>query len=255
MCILFIAINQHKDFPLIIAANRDEFYRRPTHTSAFWPDVPHMLAGKDLQAGGTWMGVTRQGKLSALTNIRAPETVNPQARTRGELVANFLSRDITAAEYLQQIQMTRTQYNGYNLLFGDWHSLFVYNNHLNEVSKLEQGVYGLSNANLNSDWPKVNSGMRVLADYCRDDHDFEHEHLFDLLKDSTRADDANLPQTGVPLELERALSSIYIRLPEYGTRSSTVLTVDKHQHLLWLERTYDENGHNLNQKNVSFSLK
>jgi uncharacterized protein with NRDE domain len=254
MCILFVAVNQHKDYPLIIAANRDEFFARPTSASHFWPDSATLLAGKDQQAGGTWMGITRNGRLAALTNIRDPKRINENAITRGELLTQYLQGHHSQQEYLRKLQNSSTQYNGYNLLFGPWHSLQVYNNHLNKVEQLTAGVYGLSNASLNSPWPKINKGTLHLAEYCHDGHAIESENLFALLKDMHQAQDLELPRTGIPIEWERRLSSIFIQGEDYGTRSSTVLLVDKNQQISWQERTFDRQAHCIEQKNYNFQL-
>lgn len=254
MCILFIAIEQHQDYPLIIAANRDEFFDRPTMASHFWEQDSDLLAGKDEMAGGTWMGATKQGRIASLTNIRDPKRMMDNARTRGELVKNFLTSDVSKQNYYDELRSSAPQYNGYNLLFGNWDDLVVYNNHLDTYESLKKGVYGLSNANLNSPWPKINKGMQALDAYCYDGHDIDPEVLFALLQDRHIADDELLPKTGVPLEWERKLSSIFINTEGYGTRSSTVLMVDKHQHLFWYERTYNELTECVDKRQFDFKI-
>ena len=238
MCILFIAVNQHPKYPLIIAANRDEFHKRPTAVSHFWPNHSELLAGKDLEAGGTWMGINKQGRIAALTNIRAPGKERLNATTRGELVTHFLTDNKSSSEYLSRLQNTHEQYNGYNLLYGDFKDLHVYNNFENAVYTLGDGVYGLSNASLDIPWPKIDAGKEALADYCQQADTLSHEHLFTLLNNSQAASDDVLPKTGVPLEWERMLSSIFIQSEDYGTRSSTVLLIDNNDHCYWEERTY-----------------
>ena len=163
MCILFIAVNQHPDYPLIVAANRDEFFERPTSVSAFWQDYPQLLAGKDLRAGGTWMGINQWGKLAALTNIRDPQRIDPDALSRGELVSHYLQQSPDSKDYLTRLNATGTNYNGFNLLFGDWNNLRVFNNHTLQSETLTSGVYGLSNASLNTPWPKTVQGMAQLT--------------------------------------------------------------------------------------------
>ncbi|WP_395343611.1 NRDE family protein [Ningiella sp. W23] len=255
MCILFIAVEQHPDYPLIVAANRDEFHQRPTQASAFWPEYPDVLAGKDLQAGGSWMGVSATGKLAALTNIRAPGKEISEARSRGELVMNFLTDNVGAKEYLGRLSSSAAEFNGYNLLFGNLDSLQVYNNFDDSVYSLKKGVYGLSNASLNSPWPKLDLGRSELVKYCQQSTILNIEHLFDLLGNSTKASDEVLPQTGVPIEWERKLSSIFIESPDYGTRSCTVLLMDKHRQVFWQERSFNPTAKLVDQQTYMFSLR
>ena len=252
MCILFVAVNQHKDYPLIIAANRDEFFVRDTAESHFWKKHPNMLSGKDLQAGGSWMGVNTNGFVASLTNIRAPQKNSNEAITRGELVSHYLQNP--AHDYLQTLRSNKHAYNGYNLLFGKWDKLAVYNNHLDQIQYLNDGFYGLSNASLNSPWPKVNKGVKKLQEYCQNDHNIQSEMLFTLLLDKHLAADHDLPQTGIPLEWERRLSSIFIQGEEYGTRSSTILKVDKDQNVHWQERTYNNKAKCVAKQNFQFSI-
>ncbi|MBU3005245.1 NRDE family protein [Paraglaciecola arctica] len=252
MCILFVAVNQHKDYPLIIAANRDEFFNRPTAESHEWDPKQGIIAGKDLQAGGTWMGINKLGYIASLTNIRDPQRISDDAITRGALVTQFLQNP--DKQYQQKLRSSKNDYNGYNLLFGKWDQLAVYNNHLDQIQHLEDGYYGLSNASLNSPWPKINKGVSKLEEYCQDGHDINPEILFSLLLDKSLAADEDLPQTGIPLDWERRLSSIFILGKEYGTRSSTVLKVDKHQNVSWHERTYDNTASCTSSQSFHFSI-
>jgi uncharacterized protein with NRDE domain len=255
MCILFIAVEQHPNYPLIVAANRDEFHARATQPSAFWPTFPDVLAGQDLQAGGSWMGVSKQGKLAALTNIRAPGIERQGAASRGELVLNFLAENDTDQDYLQHLSKHADDYNGYNLLFGQLDNLQVYNNFEDSVYRLTKGIYGLSNANLNCPWPKLDLGRSELAKYCQQTSHLNIEHLFDLLGNNTKAEDEVLPQTGVPIEWERKLSSIFIASPDYGTRSSTVLLLDRFRQVFWQERSYNPEADLIDQQTYLFKLK
>ena len=254
MCILFIAVNQHDDYPLIIAANRDEFHARPTATSTFWNEHPNLLAGRDLKAGGTWMGVMRNGKVAALTNIRDPKTLREDATSRGELATQYLLGSDTNFEVEQRLIATKNNYNGYNFLFGHWHDLHVYNNHLNETRALSTGVHGLSNASLNAPWPKVTKGMKALTDYCQNGHPIEKDTLFQIMADDNKADDHVLPDTGVPYEWEKQLSSIFIQGKDYGTRCSTVLLVDKNGRLNWTEKTFSSEGETLGKNEFEFDI-
>ena len=255
MCILFIANKQRQDTPFILAANRDEFHARPTAPSAFWERHPNVLGGIDLEALGTWMGVTRNGRIAALTNIRAPQTTLPDALSRGDVVKDWLiNNDLTHGEYAHRLSSSRFQYNGYNLVFGTINDLAVYNNHLNRMDTIDDGVYGLSNADLNTPWPKVSRGIAALSDYVCQADTIDNEALFALLRDQKKANDDILPTTGVPLEWERALSSIFIVMPTYGTRTSTIVTVDANNTLYWEERTFNPQGETINTQSFHFSL-
>lgn len=253
MCILFIAVNQHPDFPLIIAANRDEFHERPTAASSWWPQSD-MLAGKDLRAGGTWMGVSKRNRFAAITNIRAPHKEKSDARTRGELVSRYLMGSQSPKQYLSELSSDRNLYNGYNLLFGNLNGLFVFNSFENQSSPLDSGIYGLSNANLDSAWPKLDLGKTELARYCKQSKSLDNDHLFALLSNEQVAADEDLPSTGVSLEWEQTLSSIFIKTDVYGTRSSTVLLLDNDNRVHWEERSYSPSKELTNVNKQEFAL-
>lgn len=254
MCILFIAVKQHPKFPLIIAANRDEFYRRPTLESGYWTDFPDLLAGKDLQAGGTWMGVTKQGYISALTNIRAPHLNQEAAQSRGRLVLDYLTKPELRGSYVQQLHQSRGKFNGYNLLYGKWHDLAVYNNHEDSLQFLDDGFYGLSNANLNSPWPKINKGVQALKHYCGHLDKVEPEILLELMRNEDKAEDHLLPKTGVPEIWEKQLSSIFINVQGYGTRTSTIFWIDDNSEAFWYERTYNEKAEIVSEVKQQFCI-
>ncbi|BFT30487.1 NRDE family protein [Alteromonas sp. D210916BOD_24] len=248
------------DYPLIIAANRDEFYARPTALSQYWPHYPNLLAGQDLQAKGTWMGVTHQGTLAALTNVRDPHNLKHSAISRGELVADWLintsekySMD-KAQVYLDKLRKTRDNYNGYNLLFGHVNQLRVYNNVNDTCHFIDKGVFGLSNADIVTPWPKVTQGVNALNHYIDNASTIEHDALFTILQQNNQAPDHSLPDTGVGYEWEKALSSIFIHTPQYGTRASTLLLVDKNQKVTWKELTYYHDGRVDSTKTYTFNV-
>lgn len=223
MCLILLAWRVHPSYPLVVAANRDEFFVRPTAPAAFWQDMPQVLAGRDLDAGGTWMGVTRAGRFAALTNFRDPAQNRGNAPSRGGLVADFLSGDETPEDYLERIAAHGRLCNGYNLLVGDGAILWWSSNVGGEARALGPGVYGVSNHLLDTPWPKVGAGKTALTralERLPDD-----QALFALLQDDGIHPDEHLPQTGVPLDWERLLSSAFVKSPDYGTRSSTVLCV------------------------------
>lgn len=254
MCILFLAVNQHPRYPLIIAANRDEFYARPTASSHYWPSMPNMLAGQDLEAGGTWMGVSAEGRFAALTNIRAPSPPRIESRTRGELVTQFIENGIDASQYATQLSANHNRYRGYNLLFGHWNSLQVYNNHLDRVEQVEDGYHGLSNAHFNAPWPKIEFGKAQMQHICEQSDEVDLEALFELMRNETKAPDADLPKTGIPFEKEKQLSSVFINIPDYGTRGTTIMSVDHAGNVNWCERVYNAAGEQESQKCFEFKI-
>lgn len=227
MCLIIFAWKVIPGMPLIAAANRDEFYLRPASAAGWWEDQPDVFAGRDLQGGGTWLGVTRQGRFAAITNIRAPSEKRPDAPTRGKLVSEYLSGNLSPADYIEQLRPRANDYNGFNLLVGDRDNLLWYSNRGDADPRngkpLEYGVYGLSNALLDTPWPKVTRAKAQFSSLlCLG---APEETFFELLADSTRANDCRLPSTGVSIEWERILSSIFICAPDYGTRASTIVRV------------------------------
>ena len=256
MCLILIALYNHNNFPLVVAANRDEFFSRPTAAARFWDDAPDILAGRDLSAGGTWLGITRQGRFAALTNFREPGNVLPAAPTRGKLVSDFLSGTNSARSYLEDLSKTAKSYNGFNLLCGSldeglWH---FSNRSLDPVSvqKLPAGVYGVSNHQLDTPWPKVAQGK---SDLQRALNALPHEAaLFDLLRDENIYEDSLLPSTGVSLEWERTLSAAFVRTPTYGTRCSTVLHIDHKKCASFDEQTFLPGARSGNRRHYRFKL-
>jgi len=242
MCLILFALDAHPDYPLVLAANRDESYDRPTAPAAPWEDAPRVIAGRDLRGGGTWMGATPEGRWAALTNYRDPREFGRDAPSRGHLVADFLRGDRAPEAYLESLRPRATEYNGFNLLVGDARSAWWYSNRAAAPEPVSPGVHGLSNHLLDTPWPKVERGKRALARLLEGADALAPDHLLEILLDRTYAADHELPDTGVGVELERALSSLFIVSPGYGTRSSTALLVDRHGRSLLVERTYDRGG-------------
>jgi uncharacterized protein with NRDE domain len=228
MCIIYLAFDQHPDYPLILLANRDEFYARPTLSSDYWPDHPNIYAGRDLQGGGTWLGVTLGGRFAAVTNYRDPSAPTG-VRSRGELVADFLKSDELPLRYLYRVENSATHYSGFNLIVGELNAgrteIGYFSNRGNQPQLLSSGIYGLSNHLLDTAWPKVTSGRNRLLPLLSEAI-FDRAKCFDILADRTLAPDHELPATGVPLDVEKAISGIFVETPGYGTRCSTVLTFD-----------------------------
>lgn len=227
MCLIVFAWQVVPGIPMVLAANRDEFFDRPSTPAGWWEDHPQVYAGRDLQGGGTWLGITRGGRFAALTNIRAPADYREGMRSRGMLVADYLSGDDTPEAYIAAIAAEAHNYNGFNLIVGTPDKLIWFNNRYQDDDRngkvLLPGIYGLSNDKLDSPWPKV---VRTKAQFasllCQG---APQDAYFEMLTDTTRASDCRLPKTGVDIEWERILSAVCIESPTYGTRVSSVVQV------------------------------
>ncbi len=237
MCLILFGLDKHPRYKLVLAANRDEFFQRPTRPAVFWEEYPFLLAGRDLLQGGTWMGITRSGRFGALTNYRDPRQNKHGAPSRGMLVHDFLVQDIAPQDFLAERRDIADQYDGFNLLVGTVDSLYYLSNQEGVVRPVESGVHGLSNSLLDVPWPKVKRGIERLAD-CIRERDIEVDKLFQLMADSQPAPDSQLPQTGVSLEWERLLSSMFISGENYGTRSTTILLADRQNRVQFWEKTF-----------------
>ena len=238
MCLIAFAYNVHSSYKLILAANRDEFYERPSAPADFWKVQPQVLAGRDLKEGGTWLGVTKKGKFAAITNYRDPASWKNDAPSRGKLVSRYISGSQDADYYLKKISSKIDKYNGFNMLLGDHNDLFVFSNR-GEKQKLKSGIYGLSNHLLNTPWPKVSRSKKLLKAALDKKGAELEEALFALLADRHIPPDNKLPATGIGLEWERVLSSIFITSPVYGTRSSTILLIGKNNRVKFVEKVFD----------------
>jgi uncharacterized protein with NRDE domain len=241
MCLILFAWKTHRRYPLILMANRDEFYDRPTAPAGFWKDAPGLLAGKDLQGGGTWLGITRAGRLAALTNYRDPASLKSDAPSRGCLVSDYLRGRGTPENYLRQVRTKAGRYNGFNLLAGSLSELICYSNR-GGLQAIPPGIHGISNHLLDTPWPKVQKGKEALARALTDVRKPSLEGLLNVLSDRSLPSDDQLPATGVGLEWERVLSPRFIVSPHYGTRSSTVLVIDGRGYVTLVERTYNGSG-------------
>ena len=242
MCLILLALDSHADHPLVVAANRDEFYDRPTAEAAFWADRPWILGGRDLEAGGTWLGIDRRGRFAAVTNYRQGEREPPAPRSRGLLVSDYLAGDADARTHIDRVERDAELYNGFNLVAGDARELCYFSNREGRARALGHGVYGLSNHLLDTPWPKVASGKSGLSDLLRGDEASLVDGLFALLSDRRQADDESLPSTGIGLDWERLLSSAFIVSAAYGTRSSTVVFVGREGRVVFVERSFGPHG-------------
>lgn len=240
MCLILLAWKHRDGLPLVVAANRDEDFARPTAAADFWQESPDILAGRDLTAGGTWLGTSRGGRFAAITNFRNPTDRRTDAPSRGALVANFLRDTCSPSEYLNTLQASAHEYNGFSLLVGDLDQLWCYSNRGLDPQPLPPGVHGLSNHLLNTPWPKVKRGVSALGTLTRRTADADE--YFNLLGDTTPAADLELPDTGVGLERERWLSATRLVGASYGTRCSTVLRMSASGETEFHERTWAMDG-------------
>lgn len=242
MCILVLAYHCRPDYPLILAANRDEWFDRPTLPLDFWPECKDILAGRDLREGGTWMGLNRNGRLAAITNFREPERFRPAAPSRGHLVSDFISGQDKADAYLANLDREGRHYNGFNLIAGRMDALYYYGNRGAPPRLIEAGIHGLSNHLMDTPWPKILRAKRAMATIVNQARAPQIEDLMALLQDRQRPPDKDLPATGIGLEGERLLSSVFIQSPTYGTRASSVLRVAANGRTQFAERAFDPDG-------------
>ena len=242
MCTLVFALNAHPLYPFIFAGNRDEFYARPTARAHWWPETDeHLLAGKDLLKGGTWTGINRHGKMAFITNYRDFSKQIKNSLSRGFLTRDFLKLDSNqdANSYLNAVDGNALFYDPFNLILGDLDGLYYYSNITRKRLRIESGVHGLSNALLDTPWPKVTfvkDGLKQLIE----NNQVTADHLFELMSNSQPALDEKLPDTGIDHALERTLSSIYIKAEGYGTRYQTVILIDQKRNVQYFERAFDE---------------
>ncbi len=241
MCLILFACQQHEDYPLIVIANRDEYYARATRNAHWWDDEA-IFAGRDLEAGGTWLGIHRNGRFAAVTNVREPGSMRGGKKSRGELTRVFLSGDYDAETYLEQLAPQDQDYAGFNLLLGDADGLWFYSNRDHGLRRIEPGIYGISNGAFDEPWPKLSTGKAELEEIIRRDEP-SLPGLLDILTDHRIDDDVQLPNTGVSLDIERMLSSRFIRSTEYGTLACTVLMVSRQGRVNFYEKNFIDAEH------------
>lgn len=253
MCLIFIAVKHHPKYKLIVAANRDEFYARRTAAAAYWNDHPEILGGRDLEAMGTWLGMTRTGRLCMVTNFRDLRNIKANAPSRGKLVSDFLLDKGSGEAYLLELQPNARQYNGFSLIAGTVDELFYLSNYKDGILQLNSGLFGLSNHLLETPWPKVEKGKRAIQELLKAPL-VTKEDLFQILSDETIGADHELPDTGVGLERERMLSPAFIKSQEYGTRCSTVITVDYNDNVMFHERVYHPEASEFSLQSFQFAI-
>ena len=242
MCLILFAYHYHPKYHLILAANRDEFYGRPAMPLGYWKDAPTVLAGRDLKNMGTWMGINTTGSFAAITNYRDPLSPKPDAPSRGTLVGRFILEKHNPENYLADIEKSGDLYNGFNLLAGNPSELFYYSNKRPGITKIDSGIYGLSNDFLDIPWPKVFKGKAALKRLIEDEEAVDPEALLAMLNDRSYAPEKALPDTGVGDAWERVLSPLFITSEIYGTRCSSVLLIEKTGTVRFYERTFEKIG-------------
>lgn len=243
MCLILFAFQYQQSQPLVVAANRDEFFGRKTEQAAFWKNCDSLLAGQDLEQGGTWLGINKSGRFAAVTNFREEAVQGKMPRSRGALPREFLQGNESPTTYLEKVIDYQDEFAGFNLLVGDSHQLFYFSNRQSGIHQLQPGIYGLSNHLLDSPWPKVTTGKQELQNLLNDDH-LTTDALIQMMRSTQPADDNDLPSTSASLELERALSPRFILDSErnYGTRCTTAFIIDNKGRARFSEQNYYRGG-------------
>jgi len=254
MCLVLLAVRSHPGYRLILASNRDEYYERPAAPAGFWRESPRIFAGRDLREGGTWLGVTTEGRIGVITNYRDSSSRMPSGRSRGDLVVDFLRGEADPSDYLERLARVGHQYPGFNLIVGIADELYWYSNRGSKPERLHRGVHGLSNHLLNTPWPKVMRGKTSLAEIISRGGPMP-EAVFDVLSDRTVPGDAELPDTGVGIDWERVLSPAFIVSPTYGTRSSSVVLIDWDGKLRFIERHFEPRSDRVKITDQAFCLR
>ena len=250
MCLILFSYQTHPAFRLILAANRDEFYERPTSALAYWSDHPEVLAGRDLKSNGTWLGVSQSGRIAAITNYRDPATFMPNAPSRGILISDYLTGNSSPQDYLVAVSKIGQRYNGFNLIVGDTSGLYYTSNRSSGVQHLRPGIYGISNHLIDTAWPKVQRGKALLQDQFNGGQKINVEKILGILADRLQPADAELPDTGVGVEWERILAPMFIISPDYGTRSSSVVLFDQSGQVTVIERTFNNTGTEIEESEI-----
>ena len=249
MCLLAFAYHIHPKYKFILAANRDEFYARSTSAAGWWEDHPDVLGGRDLEAMGTWMGINKNGRFAAVTNYRDIQNIKAEAKTRGDLPTDFVIGTQSPQDYVTGVHREGDLYNGFNLLVMD-EELAYASNYAEETYELNFGLYGLSNALLDTPWTKVEKAKSALDQIIQ--KRFQLEDLIEMMQDSETAPDASLPQTGLDYEREKAISAMCIKTPDYGTCCSTAIRIDYEGHVEFMEKSYPVGGRK--EQTVSFEF-
>jgi len=253
MCLLLLSYKTNPNYKLIVAANRDEFYDRPALLLHNWKNHPELFAGKDLKGNGTWLGITKKGKIAAITNYRDMSKIKDNAPTRGKLITDFLLDEMPAEQYTNLLLKTADIYNGYNLIYGNSDNLYYFSNISKEPVKLSKGIYGVSNHLLDSPWPKVVKSKKIFSELINEPSPSK-DKLFDLLQDEEIYPDESLPETGLGIELERMVSPIFTVTEKYGTRSSSVIFIDYNDNVEFTEKSFNNKNEEWTTTTLSFKI-
>lgn len=238
MCLILIAYKTHPRYDLVMVGNRDEFYARPTAPLGYWEDHPGVLAGRDLERMGTWLGITREGRFAAVTNYREGKPPQKSGPSRGDLVSGYLTGNIPPKEYMETVSRKAKEYSGFNLLAGDPGHLFYFSNRSTSIREVEPGVYGLSNHLLDTPWPKVARSLSSFRKVLAESDVIQMPLIQDILTSQEKVPDQALPNTGADLDWERLLAPVFITSPTYGTRGSYILLIDRKGKVMFFEQTW-----------------
>jgi len=249
MCLVVLAIGQSAEYPLILAGNRDEFHARPTQKANWWPDEPDIVGGRDLQAGGTWLALRRNGRFATVTNYRDAEPVSSKFRSRGHLVTEFLLSDRSPLDYLESID--GPLYAGFNLIVGDTGQVAYLSNRDAGARQLPAGLYGLSNALLDGPWNKVERSKRALGTLL-DSNAVNETTLLRLLDDRALGPVEEVESDRLGFAKAHAITAPFIVMPDYGTRCSTVVTMDSSGAWRMIERRFDPEGVSSGESRFTF---
>ncbi len=253
MCLIKFQWDQHPQYKLILVANRDEFYKRKTAAAHFWQDEPSILGGRDLEAGGTWMGMNNEGKFTALTNYRDIQNIKSQAPSRGHLTANYLKNKQKPEAYLMEVEQVAEAYNGFNLLVGNLEELAYFSNYENQIRKLTPGLYGLSNHLLDTPWYKVEQAKAILEKEVSKSA-IDVDYLIESLHSTDKPADNQVQRTGLPLDKERMLASMFIESPDYGTHSTSVMLIDREGQFYFKEKRYHSTEGEPQEREFTFKV-
>lgn len=259
MCLILFSFQNHPTYKLILAANRDEFYSRKTEPASHWPNHKNIIGGRDMEAMsedgtcGTWMGMTTTGKIAMVTNYRDFKNLKSNAPSRGHLVSDYLKWDVNPKAYLEMLEKRKNHYNGFNLIVGDVDTLLYESNYKDGIEKLSNGFYGISNALLDTPWPKIELAKANMKPILQKPL-IKPEELLEIMREESIAPDNQLPETGIGIEKERALSSMFIKTDGYGSRCSTVILVKHSGETVFVERTYNTSTFNFEDKLFEFKI-